>query len=52
MEMAAVHRVQSLNAVPLGRTAARTVTFVSIKAGPAVVLAVLAIHPCRIAAKA
>jgi hypothetical protein len=52
METAAVHRVQSPNAVPLGQTAATTVYSVSIKAVPVVVLAVLVIHPRRIVAKA
>lgn len=52
MEMAAVHRVPSLNAVPLAQTAASTVYSVSIKAVPVVVLVELVIHPRRIAAKA
>jgi hypothetical protein len=51
MEMAAVHRVPSLNAVTLGQNAASTVYSVSIKAVLVVVLAVLVIHLRRIAAK-
>ena len=52
MEMAAVHRVYPLNAVPLAQTAASTVYTVSKKAVPVVVLVVLVIHPRRIVAKA
>jgi hypothetical protein len=51
MEVAAVHRVPSPHAAPMGKTAALTVNIVSNQTGSAVVLSVLAMQ-ARIAAKA